>query len=64
MKAIAVTPGQKNSVHLEDIPRPKVSDIAGGKGVLVRVLKSGSMPPTVKSTTRCMVMPPRETNTS
>lgn len=41
MKAIAVTPGQKNSVHLEDIPRPQVSDIAGGKGVLVRVLKVG-----------------------
>src|SRR6188508_1382046 len=41
MKAIAVTPGQKNSVHLEDIPRPQVSDIPGGKGVLVRVLKVG-----------------------
>src|SRR4051812_11274641 len=41
MKAVAVTPGKKNSVHLEDIPRPKVSDIPGGKGVLVRVLKVG-----------------------
>src|SRR5262245_66213779 len=41
MKAVAVTPGQKNSVHLTDIPRPKVSDIPGGKGVLVRVLKVG-----------------------
>src|SRR3954467_3368494 len=41
MKAVAVTPGKKNSVHLEDIPRPKVTDVPGGKGVLVRVLKVG-----------------------
>jgi threonine dehydrogenase-like Zn-dependent dehydrogenase len=41
MKAIAVTPGKPNSVHLEDIPRPQVADIPGGKGVLVRVLKVG-----------------------
>jgi glucose 1-dehydrogenase len=41
MKAVAVTPGQKNSVHLTDIPRPKVTDIPGGKGVFVRVLKVG-----------------------
>src|SRR5262245_26041426 len=41
MKAIAVTPGTPHSVHLEEIPRPKVTDIAGGKGVLVRVLKVG-----------------------
>jgi glucose 1-dehydrogenase len=41
MKAIAVTPGKPNSVHLEDVPRPKVSDVADGKGVLVRVLKVG-----------------------
>src|SRR5687768_4434118 len=41
MKAIAVTPGKPNSVHLEDIPRPKLADIQGGKSVLVRVLKVG-----------------------
>jgi glucose 1-dehydrogenase len=41
MKAIAVTPGKKNSVHLEEIPRPKVTDVPAGKGVLVRVLKVG-----------------------
>jgi glucose 1-dehydrogenase len=41
MKAIAVTPGKKNSVHLTDVPRPKITDIPGGKGVLVRVLKVG-----------------------
>jgi len=41
MKAIAVTPGKKNSVHQREIPRPQVADISGGKGVLVRVLKVG-----------------------
>jgi threonine dehydrogenase-like Zn-dependent dehydrogenase len=41
MKAIAVTPGQKNSVHLEEIRRPEVNDVPDGKGVLVRVLKVG-----------------------
>ena len=41
MKAIAVTPGKANSVHLEDIPTPAVTDIKEGKGVLVRVLKVG-----------------------
>ena len=41
MKAISVTPGKPNSVHLEDIPKPSVTDIPDGKGVLVRVLKVG-----------------------
>jgi len=41
MKAIAVYPGQKNSVHLEDIPRPSVAQVPDGKGVLVKVLKVG-----------------------
>lgn len=41
MKAVAVTPGTPNSVHLEEISKPSVSDIADGKGVLVRVLKVG-----------------------
>jgi threonine dehydrogenase-like Zn-dependent dehydrogenase len=41
MKAIAVTPGKPHSVHLEDIPRPKLSDIPEGRGVLVKVLKVG-----------------------
>jgi threonine dehydrogenase-like Zn-dependent dehydrogenase len=41
MKAIAVTPGKPNSVHLEEIPRPVVTDISDGQGVLVRVLKVG-----------------------
>ena len=41
MKAIAVRPGKPNSVHLAQLARPKVTDIAGGRGVLVRVLKVG-----------------------
>lgn len=41
MKAIAVTPGTPNSVHLTDLPKPHVRDIPGGRGVLVRVLKVG-----------------------
>ena len=41
MKAIAVYPGKPNSVHLEDIPEPKLEEVPNGKGVLVRVLKVG-----------------------
>ncbi len=41
MKAVAVFPGQKNSVHLEDVPKPELSQISNGRGVLVRVLKVG-----------------------
>ena len=41
MKAVAVTPGKPNSVHLQDVPRPSLSEHPGGGGVLVRVLKVG-----------------------
>src|SRR5829696_2778890 len=41
MKAIAVTPGKPDSVHLVEMPAPEVSDVPGGRGVLVRVLKVG-----------------------
>ena len=41
MKAIAVYPGKAGSVHLEDIPKPRLDDVPGGAGVLVRVLKVG-----------------------
>src|SRR5213596_1177294 len=41
MKAIAVHPGQPNSIHLRDIPEPSVTDIADGRGVLVKVLRVG-----------------------
>src|SRR3982750_3982321 len=41
MKAIAVYPGQKGSVHLADLPKPSVDEVPNGRGVLVRVLRCG-----------------------
>jgi glucose 1-dehydrogenase len=41
MKAIAVRPGKPNSVHLADLPKPRLEDIPDGRGVLVKVLKVG-----------------------
>ena len=49
MKAVAVLPGKPNSVHLRDIPVPKLDDqphphvckISAGRGVLVKVLQVG-----------------------
>jgi len=41
MKAIAVIPGQKNSVHLRDVPNPAVDHVPNGRGVLVKVLRVG-----------------------
>lgn len=49
MKAVAVLPGKPNSVHLRDIPAPKLGDqphahvctIPEGRGVLVQVLQIG-----------------------
>jgi len=41
MKAIAVFPGKPGSVHLADLPKPSVHDVANGRGVLVKVLRVG-----------------------
>lgn len=41
MKAIAVKPGIKNSVHLVKMPKPSLSEIPDGRGVLVKVLRVG-----------------------
>ncbi len=41
MKAIAVYPGKPGSMHLEDVPKPSVTDIPDGRGVLVKVLRVG-----------------------
>src|SRR3989442_10689016 len=41
MRAIAVVPGKPNSVHLAEMPRPSVDEIAGGRGVLVKILRVG-----------------------
>src|SRR5438552_16198141 len=41
MKAIAVFPGNPNTVHLADLDRPSVQDIPDGRGVVVKVLRVG-----------------------
>jgi glucose 1-dehydrogenase len=41
MKAIAVYPGQSNSIHLRDVPKPSLDEVPEGRGVLVRVLRVG-----------------------
>jgi glucose 1-dehydrogenase len=41
MKAMAVIPGKPGSIHLADLPEPKVDDIPDGRGVLVEVLRVG-----------------------
>ncbi|MDQ2745897.1 MAG: glucose 1-dehydrogenase [Acidobacteriota bacterium] len=42
MKAIAVIPKQKDSVHLVEMDKPKTGDIKDGRGVLVEVLRVGA----------------------
>src|SRR3954447_9816196 len=41
MKAIAVRPGTPNSMHLRDVDEPRLDEVAGGRGVLVKVLRVG-----------------------
>src|SRR5919108_2253900 len=41
MKAIAVFPGQKDSVHLADLAMPSLDEVPNGRGVLVRLLRCG-----------------------
>jgi len=41
MKAIAVRPGKPSSVHLRDIPEPKLDSVPNGKGIQIKVLKVG-----------------------
>src|SRR6266571_5014427 len=41
MKAIAVHPGEPNSIHLREIPEPQVTDIPDGRGVKVQALRVG-----------------------
>jgi glucose 1-dehydrogenase len=41
MKAVAVFPGKAGSAHLAELPRPRVSDVPGGRGVRVEVLRVG-----------------------
>jgi threonine dehydrogenase-like Zn-dependent dehydrogenase len=41
MKAVCVIPGNPGSVHLREVPKPLVTDIPNGRGVLVKVLRVG-----------------------
>ncbi|OLC56141.1 MAG: glucose dehydrogenase [Chloroflexi bacterium 13_1_40CM_4_68_4] len=41
MRAVAVHPGVPNSMHLEELPMPRLDEIPGGRGVLVKVLRVG-----------------------
>jgi glucose 1-dehydrogenase len=41
MKALAVIPGRPNSLHLAELSKPSLDDVANGRGVLVRVLRVG-----------------------
>jgi glucose 1-dehydrogenase len=41
MKAIAVRPGIPNSMYLAQLPKPSVTEIPEGRGVLVKVLRVG-----------------------
>jgi threonine dehydrogenase-like Zn-dependent dehydrogenase len=41
MKAIAVYPGRRDSVHLAELPMPRLDEIPDGRGVLVRLLRCG-----------------------
>jgi threonine dehydrogenase-like Zn-dependent dehydrogenase len=41
MRAIAVIPGQPDSIHVAELPMPDPETIPGGRGVLVKVLRVG-----------------------
>jgi threonine dehydrogenase-like Zn-dependent dehydrogenase len=41
MKAIAVIPGKPDSVHLADLAKPSLDEVANGRGVLIQVLRVG-----------------------
>ena len=41
MRAITVFPGKPDSAHVADVPRPRLDDVPGGRGVLVKVLRVG-----------------------
>ncbi len=41
MKAVAVRPRNKHSIHVVDLDKPSVSQIEGGRGVLIKVLQVG-----------------------
>ena len=42
MRAVAVIPGKTDSLHLREVRRPQVGDVAGGRGALVEVIRVGA----------------------
>ena len=42
MRAVAVTPGKADSLHLREVRRPVVGDVPDGRGVLVDVIRVGA----------------------
>ena len=41
VKAVAVIPGKANTIHLREVPKPAVSNVPNGRGVLVKILRVG-----------------------
>jgi glucose 1-dehydrogenase len=41
VKAVAVFPGKPNTIHLRDVPKPAISSVPNGRGVLVKILRVG-----------------------
>jgi D-arabinose 1-dehydrogenase-like Zn-dependent alcohol dehydrogenase len=41
MKALAVIPGTANTIHLREVPKPRVEDVPEGLGVLIKILNVG-----------------------
>ena len=41
MQAVAVHPGRPNTIHLREVPKPRLGDVPNGRGVLVKILRVG-----------------------
>ena len=41
MQAVAVLPGRPNTIHLREVPKPRLGDVPNGRGVLVKILRVG-----------------------
>jgi len=41
MKALAVIPGKPNTIHLREVPKPRIDNLPEGRGVLIKLLNVG-----------------------
>ena len=41
MKAVAIFPGKPDSIHLVELPMPRLENVSDRRGTLVRVLRVG-----------------------